>query len=1116
MRSFALHVTAGLLLLVAPAPIQLHAQILYGSAVGNVRDASDAAVAGAAVTITNTQTNQSRQAVTNEAGAYSVQTLEPGTYTVRVTKEGFSAHTTSNVVVSINNITRLDVSLAVGTVNETISVSAQSAGLQTDRSEVRAEIGATSLQNLPVPAGRNYQQLFRVIPGFRPPSNAHSVPSNPARSLTFNVNGVSYSINNTRIDGAASNSPWLPHISAFVPTLDAIDTVNVVTNSFDAEQGLAGGAAVNVQIRSGTNAIHGSAFEFHTDNHTKAKPFFLPTGQDKPKLVNNEFGGSFGGPLKREKLFYFLSYEGNYNRELATRFGTVPTAAIKRGDMSDSPRPIYDPATGDANGANRTIFAGNLVPANRQSSIARKLADLTPLPNVEGLTNNYYAATSYVYDRHRADTKVNWNIMDKWTAFGRFSVNHYDMVNPEMFGQVGGPAISTAGSNAGMGVGNTYSFTGATTYVFRPNFIVDANFGWTAMDTSVEQSRLDENLGKDFLGIPNSNGTRRFEGGWPTFAVSNYTNIGVNDNFMPYYRNDPQYSIVANFNWTKGAHEVRFGTELYFTGMNQLQPEATGALYGAQGGFGFGSGPTQTVGGPSGNQYNSYATFLLGLQTDMGKVLMTPENGYTTRQNNYTFYIRDRWNVSPKLTVSYGVRYEYYPFPRRADRGVEWYDFDRNKMLVCGTADIPSDCGVHVSKKLFAPRVGFAYRATPTFVIRAGYGITYDPFSLQRPFRTNYPILLIQNITAPNSFSPAGRLETGLPALQIPSLSGTLDVPGTLAVITTPREFNRGYIQSWNFTVQKQFAGDITAGAGYVATRSVRQLGYLDINSGQVIGQGNAGRPLNARFGRPAATTMITPLGTSMYDSLQATVARRFSHGLQLDASYTWSKAIGYAINSDSNPNFVQALPYFEMNRVIMDYDRTHMFHISQVWELPFGKGHNLAGSGVGAAILGGWQINQLWSLYTGAPFSVSASGTSLNLPNSTQRADQIKASVETLGNAGRGMWYFDPLAFAPVTDARFGTAGYRSLRGPGLVNWDFSLARTFKVKEGMTLQFRAEALNFTNTPHFANPGANVSNMDVTGGVVRTNGFAEITGVTNLARDGIDERQFRFGLRLKF
>jgi hypothetical protein len=956
-----------------------------------------------------------------------------------------------------------------------------------------------------------------VIPGFRPPSNAHSVPTNPARALTFNVNGVSYSINNTRIDGAASNSPWLPHISAFVPTLEAIETVNVVTNSFDAEQGLAGGAAVNVQIRSGTNSLHGGIFEYHSDNHLKAKPFFLPAGQNIPKLVNNEFGAAVGGPIKRDKLFFFLSYEGNLDRELATRFGTVPDAAVKRGDMSGSPRPIYDPATGDASGANRTIFPGNLVPAARQSAIARKLADLTPLPNLDGLTNNYYAATSYVYDRHRADTKVNWNILPKWTAFGRFSINHYDMINPEMFGAVGGPAISTAGSNAGLGNGNTFSFTGATTYVITPSFVLDANVGWTRMDTNVEQSRLDENLGRDFLGIPGVNGTRRFEGGWPTFAVSNFTNIGVNDNFMPYYRSDPQYSVVANFNWTRGAHDIRFGTELYFTGMNQLQPEATANLYGAQGGFGFGSGPTQTVGGPSGNMYNSYSTFLLGLATDAGKVLLTPENGFTTRQHNYTLYVRDRWSVSSRLTLSYGLRWEYYPYPTRADRGLEWYDPGNNKMLVCGVGNVPTDCGVHVSKRLFAPRLGIAYRITPTFVARAGYGITYDPFSMQRPLRTNYPILLIQNITAPSSFTWARLLADGLPEISTPPLgNGILDVPSTFAVTTTPKDFQRGYIQSWNFTLQKQLPGDVTVQAGYVATRSVRQLGYLDINSGQVIGQGNAGRPLQAKFGRSAATTLVTPLGTTEYDSLQATLQRRFAKGMQVEASYTWSKVIGYAINSDSGPNFVQALPYYRMNRVVADYDRTHMLHVSQIWELPFGRGHHLAGGAAGAAILGGWQMTQLWSFYTGAPFSVSASGTSLNLPNSTQRADQVKPSVQTLGNAGRGMWYFDPLAFAPVTDARFGTAGYRSLRGPGIVNWDFGLQRSFKITERFQAQFRAEAFNASNTPHFANPGANVSNMDVTGGVVRTNGFSEITGVTNLARDGIDERQFRLGLRLRF
>src|ERR1041384_2734891 len=425
------------------------AQILYGSITGYVKDASDAAVAGAAVSVTETTTNQTRQTVTNAIGGYSFQTLPAGSYTLRISRDGFSAYTEAGILVTINNVTRANAILKVGAVTETVNVTSETAILQTDRSEVRSEIDSTTFQNLPVAVGRNYQQLFRMLPGFRPPSNAHSVPTNPARALTFNVNGASHSINNTRIDGAASNAPWLPHVSSFVPTLEAIDTVNVVTNSFDAEQGLAGGAAINVQIRSGSNDLHGSLFEGHTNNHLKAKPFFLPAGQDKPKLVNNEYGGSVSGPIRRDKLFFMLSYEGNVNRARATRFGTVPTAAIKRGDMSESSRPIYDPATGGTDGSNRTPFAGNIVPAARQSTIARKLADLTPLPNLDLLTNNYYAASSYLYDRHRADTKFNYTINDKWTSFLRFSVNHYDMNDPEMFGALGGPPISSAGGNSG-------------------------------------------------------------------------------------------------------------------------------------------------------------------------------------------------------------------------------------------------------------------------------------------------------------------------------------------------------------------------------------------------------------------------------------------------------------------------------------------------------------------------------------------------------------------------------------------------------------------------------------------------------------------------------------------
>jgi hypothetical protein len=1094
------------------------AQVLYGSLVGNVKDPTDAAVPQAVVTITNKLTNQSRAAETNANGAYNFPTLQSGVYDLTVSKEGFRRFTRSDINVTINSVTRSDVTLQLGAVAETVEVTATALALQTDRSEVRAEMTSTTFQNLPVPLGRNYQQLFRTLPGFRPPTNAHSVPTNPSRALTFNVNGSSQSINNVRIDGASSIAPWLPHITSFVPTLEAIDTVNVVTNSFDAEQGLAGGAAINVQIRSGSNDLHGSVFQYHTNNASKAKPFFLPEGQRKPKLVNNEFGGTLGGPIVKDKIFYFMSYEGTLNREFASRFGTVPTARIKSGDMSESPRLVYDPTSGDENGRNRIPFANNIIPARRISPITKKLADLTPLPNLEGFTNNYFAAASYLFDRHRADTKVNWNPTSKLSTFARFSLLHYDMDNPQMFGLLGGPEISSAGGNAGVGFGNTFSFTGAVTYLFTPTLIMDTYYGWTRGDTSVEQARLDEKLGSDFLGIPGTNGTRRFEGGWPRFDVSNYTVLGVPNAFQPYYRRDPQYQWVNNMNWTKGSHEVRFGGEIYLTGMNHLQPEATGASHGAQGGFTFAGGPTLRNGGDSSNQWNTYATFLLGLPTTIGKITQVPDE-YTTRQWNYALYLRDRWAMSRRFTLSYGLRWEYFPYPTRVGRGLEWYNPETNKMHICGVGQVPTDCGVSVSKKLFAPRVGFAWRLTDTFVLRAGYGLTYDPFSLQRPLRTNYPVLLIQNITPVNSWQPAGRIEDGIPRPVVPDPgNGIIDIPGTFAVVTTPTDFNRGYVQSWNFTLQKELGWGFVAQGGYVATRSVRQLGYLNLNAEQVIGAGRAGAPLFQRFGRTAATTIVTPFGTNVYDSLQSMLERRFAGGIQLAAAYTWSKIIGWNDNSDSGPS-VNALAHFDRNRVVRGYDRPHNLQISNVIELPFGRGKRwVSDRGVASALLGGWQVNNILSFYSGTPFSVGSSGTSLNMSGSSQTADQVKPAVAKLGGVGRGQSYFDPFAFAPVTQPRFGNTAYNILRGPGVANWDFGLFRRFHLTERFRIEFRMEAFNSTNTPHLANPGTNVSNFNPTidDPLRRFGGFTEITGTSSTGRDGIDERQIRFGLRLSF
>jgi hypothetical protein len=1120
-RSFSLG-TAALAgaLLVAAFAAPAVAQILYGSLVGNVTDPSHAAVANATVTITHVETNQTRTTTTNEVGQFTFPTIPGGAYNIKVTAQGFKTAVTEGLAVSTNAVTRADFELVVGTLAESIVVAAESALLQTDRSEVRAEVGTTTLLNVPVPPGRNYQQLFNMLPGFTPPRNAHSVPSNPSRSLQFEVNGVVAASNNVRLDGATQYNVWLPHITAYVPALESIENVNVVTNSFDAEQGLAGGAAINVQIKSGTNDLHGSAFWYHNNNATKARPFFLPSNQDKPKLVYNQNGGTLGGPLKKDKLFYFVSYEGTYDRQFAGGLSTVPTAAMKRGDMSESPRLVYDPASGTVNGLNRTPFPGNRVPQSRWDPISAKLLPFMPDPtDPSQLTGNYFSQGTYLFDRQTVDSKVNWNVTDNITSYLRFSYLDYTGKFPTRFGNrfLGS---SLAGGNPGNGYGNTYSVTAAMTYTLTPTFILDTNFGYTLMDTNVEQPDLDKKIGLD-LGIPGTNGTRRFEGGWPGFGISGFDTFGLADSYMPYFRNDPQFQWIGNGNWTRGSHNIRFGAELSWQRLNHTQPEFYGGSWGAPGGFSFGGGPTTLNGGPASNQFNAMGAFLMGLSTTIGKIYQWPDM-YSTRTSMQSYYIRDQWQASRRLTLNYGVRWNYFPMPTRADRGLERYVFPgdpqyADKVLVCGFGNVPTDCGVSTSKRLFAPSVGIAFRLNDSTVIRTGYGMNIDPWNIARAMRTNHPLLTAQTVNAANAFTWAGLLRDGIPVIQEPSLgNGVIDLPRAVVANTLDSEFKRGYVQSWNFTIQRQLPFRMVGQVGYVATRQTGMLGFEERNYGQV-GGGAASRVYFPSTGRNVSLAVVNRLGNSTYDALQATLDRRFSGGLQMNLAYVWSKCISMAGFGNSGDRVEIKIPqYYRLNRAQCGIHTPQRFSASGVWQLPFGPGRGRAESGLAAALFGGWQINSLLTLQSGNPFTVSSSGASLNAPESSQRADQVKPEVKKLGLVGRGLPFYDWTAYAPVTEPRFGTSGYNTLLGPGIVNLDLGLFRQFRISERVNLQFRAEAFNLTNTPHFSNPGGNISNLVLNPDGSFRSGVFEVTGVRNTGREGIDERVFRFGLRIGF
>ncbi|MCS6953042.1 MAG: TonB-dependent receptor [Bryobacterales bacterium] len=1097
------------------------AQVLYGSIIGNVVDPSEAAVPGATITIVHKETGVTRTTTTDLSGLYHFPTVPSGTYDIRVTKEGFQTYVQSDVVVPINAVTRVNIALKVGAVTETVQVAATTAALQTDRAEVRAEVTASTLENLPVFTGRNYQHVFKMLPGFSQPRNAHSIPSNPSRSLMYEVNGTVPASNNVRLDGATQYNIWLPHITAYVPALESIEAVNVVTNSFDAEQGLAGGAAINVQIKSGTNEVHGSLFEYHNNNKIKARQFFSPAGERKPKYIFNQFGGTIGGPFVKNKFFYFASYEGTSLREFASRLMTVPTELTRRGIMTESDREIYDPLTGNPDGSGRVPFPGKIIPPSRFEPISLKLVENTPLPTFPGrFTSNYYAAGSFAFDRHTLDTKFNYNASEKFTTYWRYSYLNFDQLCARAFRTPLGEHglwVSREFTNPGKGYGGTHSGTWAMTYVVSPTFVLDANIGVTVTIQNATQQQIDQKIGSDVLGIPGTNGPRRFEGGWPRFQISGYDTLGETEGYMPYYRWDPQHNYQANANWIKGAHEVRWGMEFSYQNLNHTQPEFYGGTQPGAGGFLFSGGITTVRGGPAANQWNSYADFLLGLPFSRGKIFQFPDQ-YNTRTSMYSLYVRDRWQVSRRVTFSYGTRWEYFPVPvRKGKFGLERYNLATNKMHVCGVGVVPRDCGVDVSARLFAPRLGLAIRATDTFVIRAGYGITNDPWNLARPMRVNHPVLMSLTENGPNSFTPVGRLRDGIPTLTQPPLgNGIIDMPLNVDANTLPDFFKRGYIQSWNFMLQKQF-GSFTAQVGYVATRQNNILGFLEQNYG-LPGGGRDSQQLYRRFLRTAATRLVGPVGNSRYDSLQATLERRFAGGYQLHVSYTWSKCMGIAgVNNSGDAPAIPIPEYFHLNRALCWNDSPHNFQTAAIAELPFGRGKRWVNDGAAAAVLGGWQVSAMFSSFSGYPFSVVASGVSLNAPFSSQRADlKPNCKPKKLGHVGAGLPFYDWTCFSSVTEPRFGTAGFNILRGPGLVNLDLGVFRRFDVSERVKLEFRAEAFNATNTPHFANPSNNISNLRLNPDGTFRSGVFEVTGVRNTGREGIDERVFRFGLRLSF
>jgi hypothetical protein len=621
----------------------------------------------------------------------------------------------------------------------------------------------------------------------------------------------------------------------------------------------------------------------------------------------------------------------------------------------------------------------------------------------------------------------------------------------------------------------------------------------------------------------------------PQFNIgSDYSSLGNTEGWNPAYRNDQSYTFNTNANWMKGSHEIRFGFDFLHHLMNHWQPELGS---GPRGSFDFGNAVTSlntaaiaAAGGFQGgtpsfeNGWNGMAGFLLGTPTGSGKSSQFIK--MDSLENVFGLYIRDRWRVTPKLTLNLGLRWELYPNrTRSAGLGIESYDPNTNEVLVGGRGGIPQDNGVGYSKKLFAPRVGFAYQLDNSTVIRSGYGLTFHshPWGAQA-LRGWYPLTIVAVFSDVNAYQPvttdpnyvaAGVPNqplgptVGLPPICCPDINkGRILLPSSneTGYPVANRELHRGYIQSWNFIIERKLPAEVVASVGYVGTASVNGFAFLDVNASQIPGSGNAGRPLFAKFGRTATTREWDGRTHSNYHSLQATVNRRFASGLFLKGAYTYSHAIDMANYGDWTAFSWNAASVFGRNRASAANNIPHTFQLGYVYELPFGKGKKWASGGVAKAILGDWQFNGVFSAYQGRQYTLSASGAALNMPGNAQTPDQVNPTVAILGKAGDDGTWFDTTAFARPTGVRFGTVGRNTMRGPGVVNADLSLFRTFKVTEKINLQFRGESFNLSNTPHFANPNGN-ANSSAFGRITATQSAADAVGRS---------REMRVGLRLGF
>lgn len=1050
------YLTYSLYLLCAAA--LLRAQLADGEIVGTVKDTSGAVVSGAAVTVRNLETNITRSSPTDAKGNFAFPSLRIGLYEVTASLEGFKVTVVPSVELKVADRKRIDPVLEPGAITEQIDVVAAAPLLETDTSSRGQVVEGAEIRELPLNK-RDYTQLALLAPG---------TTREPRHRLggAMNINGNRALQNNFLLDGADNNSNATSYrgerVDVIRPSVDAVAEFKLMTNNYSAQFGRSAGAVVNVTIKSGTNSFHGAGWEFFRNDRLDAHGWTPTRPADlKRKLRFNLFGANIGGPLVKDKTFFFANYEGERERNGQTYINAVPTLALQRGDFNDlagAPshvRPVpVDPETG-------APFPGNVIPESRWDPVtAIVLSDPNfPQPTSPGFSNNFNSTRTDSSRSDKFDVRIDHAVNDQWRLFGRYSFSDFKRFRPTIFqGLPEGSTNDAFGTTATRGQNVVFG----PTVILSPTTLLEARVAYTRLGANVFPANFGSPPPGELLGIPNLPTDPGVIGGWPMLDVNGFNRFGRTTS-TPQFQIPNVYQYKATLSMLKGAHSMKFGADNMHIYTAIMDVSATiGRFRFRKDGF---SG-------------NAWGDFLLGLPA---RIRMTSPTVIYNQTRIHSVFFQDDFRLRPGLTLNLGLRYEYgQPITEKFNRLANFNPSTGEKSFATD-GSIAQRALVQPDRNDFSPRVGFAWTARPGLVLRGGYGIFYNHTN-----RQGREGLLGMN----NPFVADLERRQRLGQTPEPITLSSGPPADFLSNVREVDQINRGndpnlrsaYVQQWNMTLQAEPLENWLFEIGYVGNRGNKLTRFFDANQAH-----QPGPPNDLQLRRPFPSfgeiQYMDSGGTSNYHALQTRVERRFAGGLSLLHSFTYGRSlenVGAWGEEQSGGGRRPQNAYDFANEYGLAGTSVKLRSVmSWVYQLPFGAGkrYMTAAHPVAEAMLGGWELSGIWSWQSGLPVNIRSSECGAACDLGGQRRERADALFDArIDNPTPAMW-FDTAAFQEPAGP-FGSASRNSVYGPGIHNWDLSFMKRFQVSERTSFQFRTEFFNVFNQVNFDRPANNVSSSN--------------------------------------